>query len=298
MSETIKFTVEAGEDDRIDRVIARHFPESSRRKVTDLFDDSAVRVNGKLAKKGDRVSVGAVVELARAPATPEDLRVQPDPDIASRLTILHTDDDLIIVAKPPGIPSQPLRPGELGTAANGIVALHPECATVADDPRDGGLLHRLDGGTSGALAAARSPGAWSALRSAFSSHQVGKTYLALVDAPPVSRGCEAPLVQRGSRVVVDHTSGLEAQTAWEVVRRIGERVLLRCTASTGRMHQVRVHLATCGAPIAGDTLYGGQPLPELVGFFLHAERLTLPDRPTVEAPLPPDRVAALAALEP
>ena len=61
---------------------------------------------------------------------------------------------------------------------------------------------------------------------------------------------------------------------------------------------VRVHLATCGAPIAGDTLYGGQPLPELIGFFLHAERLTLPDHPTVEAPLPPDRVAALAALEP
>ncbi|HUQ04529.1 MAG TPA: RluA family pseudouridine synthase [Kofleriaceae bacterium] len=297
MSEPTTFTVEAGEDDRIDRVIARRFPESSRRKVTDLFDDNAVRVDGKLAKKGDRVVVGAVVQLARAPATPEDLRVQPDPELAARLTVLHTDADIIIVAKPPGIPSQPLRPGELGTAANGIVALHPECATAAADPRDGGLLHRLDGGTSGALAAARSPGAWSAMRAAFASQQVGKTYLALVDAPPVSRGCEAPLVQRGSRVVVDHTSGLEAQTTWEVVRRIGERVLLRCTATTGRMHQVRVHLATCGAPIAGDTLYGGQPLPELVGFFLHAERLTLPDYPTIEAPLPPDRVAALAALE-
>lgn len=297
IEETTTFTVGEGEADRIDRVIARRFPNTSRRKVTDLFDGGAVRIDGKLAKKGDRAGVGAVVQLARAPVTPEDMRALGDPEAAARLTVLHLDDDVIIVAKPPGMPSQPLRAGELGTAANGVVALHPECATAADDPRDGGLVHRLDGGTSGALAAARSPGAWRALRSAFAAHQVGKTYLALVDAPPVSRGCEAPLVQRGSKVVVDHTAGLDAHTSWEVVRKIGERVLLRCTATTGRMHQVRVHLATCGAPIAGDTLYGGQPLPELVGFFLHAERLTLPDYPTVEAPLPPDRVAALAALE-
>lgn len=296
-SEPITFTVAEGEADRVDRVIARHFPSTSRRKVTDLFDDRAVRIDGKLAKKGDRVAAGAVVELARPPVSPEDLRVRPDPDAAARLTVLHTSDDLVFVAKPPGMASQPLRAGELGTAANGIVALHPECATVADDPRDGGLLHRLDGGTSGVLAAARTRGAWQALRAAFAAHQVDKTYLALVDAPPVSRGCEAPLAQRGAKVVVDHTAGLDAHTAWEVVRRVGERALLRCTATTGRMHQVRVHLATCGAPIAGDTLYGGQPLPELVGFFLHAERLTLPGHPAVEAPLPHDRVAALAALE-
>jgi 23S rRNA pseudouridine1911/1915/1917 synthase len=293
-----RFTVGEGEADRIDRVIARRFPNTSRRKVTDLFDAGAVRIDGKRAKKGDRAAVGAVVELAQAPATPEDLRALPDPDAAARLAVLHVDDDVVIVAKPPGMPSQPLRAGELGTAASGIISLYPECAHAADDPRDGGLVHRLDGGTSGVLAAARSPGAWKQLRSAFAAHQVGKSYLALVDATPVSRGCEAPLVQRGGKVVVDHTAGLEAHTTWEVVRTLGLRVLLRCTATTGRMHQVRVHLATCGAPIAGDTLYGGQPLPELVGFFLHAERLTLPDHATVEAPLPPDRVAALAALEP
>lgn len=292
-----KFTVEPGEADRIDRVIARRFPNTSRRKVTDLFDAGAVRIDGKLAKKGDRAAAGSVVELARAPTSPADMRALADMEAAERLTVLHRDEDLIVVAKPPGMPSQPLRAGELGTAANGIVALHPECALVADDPRDGGLVHRLDGGTSGALAAARTRAAWQSLRAAFATHQVGKTYLALVDAPPVSRGCEAPLAQRGSKVVVDHTDGLEAHTSWEVVRKIGERVLLRCTATTGRMHQVRVHLATCGAPITGDTLYGGQPIPELIGFFLHAERLALPGRPTVEAPLPPDRVAALAALE-
>jgi 23S rRNA pseudouridine1911/1915/1917 synthase len=297
MTATTTFTVEEGEADRIDRVIAKRFPASSRRKVAELFDDNAVRLDGKLAKKGDRAAPGAVIELARAPVSPEELRVVPDAEVAARLTVLFEDTDVIVVSKPPGMPSQPLRAAERGTAANGIVALHMECAAVADDPRDGGLVHRLDGGTSGALAAARTRDAWKSLRAAFADGKVAKTYLALVDAPPVSRECEAPLAQRGGKVVVDHTAGLEAHTSWEVVRRIGERALVRCTATTGRMHQVRVHLATCGAPIAGDVLYGGAPLPELVGFFLHAERLTLPGRAMIEAPLAADRVATLAALE-
>jgi len=83
------------------------------------------------------------------------------------------------------MPSQPLRAAERGTAANGIVALHLECAAVADDPRDGGLVHRLDGGTSGALAAARTRDAWKALRAAFADGKVAKTYLALVDVIPL-----------------------------------------------------------------------------------------------------------------
>ncbi len=293
------FTVDAGEVDRVDRVIAARFPGSSRRRVVELIEAGGVRIDGRLARKGDRVAAGAVVELARAPASRDDLRVQPDPDAAARLTVLHVDDELVVVAKPPGMPSQPLRAGELGTAASGVVALHPECATVADDPRDGGLVHRLDGGTSGVLAAARTRAAWLALRAAFGEGRVDKTYLALVDAAPVSRECEAPLAQRGKQVVVDHTDGLAAHTRWQLVRELGERCLVRCVATTGRMHQVRVHLATCGAPIAGDTLYGGQPLPTLVGFFLHAEQLTLPTARgplTIVAPLPPDREATLAAL--
>lgn len=297
-----RFAVPAGGDDRVDRVVAARFPASSRRRVVELIEAGGVRVDGRLARKGDRVTAGAVIELARAPATRDDLRVTPDPDAAARLTILHVDDALVVMAKPPGMPSQPLRAGELGTAASGLVALHPECAAVADDPRDGGLVHRLDRGTSGLLVAARTRAAWQALRAAFADRRVDKTYLALVEAAPVSRACEAPLAQRGRRVVVDHTDGLDARTAWEVVARLGARCLVRCTATTGRMHQVRVHLATCGAPIVGDTLYGGGPLPGLIEFFLHAERLTLPPRPghaaplTVTAPLPPDREAVLAAL--
>ena len=144
-------------------------------------------------------------------------------------------------------------------------------------------------------AVARTRAAWDALRAHFGGGAVAKTYLALCEAPPVSRECDAPLTQRGPRVVVDHAEGLPAHTRWDVIARAGDRALVRCHASTGRMHQVRAHLAACGAPIVGDVRYGGGPMPELIEFFLHAESVRLPDL-TVTAPLPDDRRAVLAAL--
>ena len=292
----VRFVIEpGGADERLDRVVARHFPGATRTRLGELFAAGAVRVDGRVARKGDRARPGSKVEVAQPPVTAEALRVIADPAAAERLVTLHVDDELIAVAKPPGMPSQPLRAGELGTAASGMVARFPECAAVADDPRDGGLVHRLDIGTSGVLIAARTRAAWDALRAHFGGGAVAKTYLALCEAPPVSRECDAPLTQRGPRVVVDHAEGLPAHTRWDVIARAGDRALVRCHASTGRMHQVRAHLAACGAPIVGDVRYGGGPMPELIEFFLHAESVRLPDL-TVTAPLPDDRRAVLAAL--
>jgi len=239
------------------------------------------RVAGAALRPGVEQRVGA------APVLPADA-VELGPECV-------VDDARVVVAKPPGMPSQPLAAGERGTAAGGVVARYPECGAASPDPRDGGLVHRLDIGTSGVLIAARTRAAWEALRADFGRGAVGKTYLALCEAAPVTRECDAPLAQRGARVVVDHTDGLPAHTRWEVVARAGERALVRCHAATGRMHQIRVHLATCGAPIVGDARYGGQPLDGLCEFFLHAEEVRLPDL-TVRAPLPPDRQAVLAAL--
>lgn len=291
----ISLIVEPDEAGRVDRLVAKRFPEAARRDLADLFAAGEVRIAGRVARKGDRVEPGAEVTLARAPAGGDDLRVVPDADIAARLGIVEVTEDVIVVCKPPGIPSQPLRAGERGTAANGIVELYPECAAVSDDPRDGGLVHRLDIGTSGALIAARTRAAWVRLRSAFGAGEVDKEYLALTEAPPAMRECDLSLRQRGRRVVVDLVDGQAAYTRWEEVSRHGERRLLRCFATTGRMHQIRAHLAQASAPIVGDDLYGGQPFPGLVGFFLHAAVVRFDGR-TVEAPFTADRVAVLAAL--
>ena len=289
----MKITVETS--DRVDKALARHYPEAGRRQLAELFDEGCVRVAGKLAKKGDRVAPGDVIELSREPVGRDALRPLPDPAAAARIAILVDRPDLVAIAKPAGMPSQPLRPGELGTAANAIVARYPECAAIGDDPRDGGLVHRLDIGTSGVLVAARTPETHALLRQAFGGGRVVKTYLAIVDNRPVSRECDAPLAQRGKRVAVDHTDGLAAHTAFEVVHASATHALVRCTAHTGRMHQVRVHLATVGSPILGDTLYGGSSHAD--GFFLHAASITLPELAPIEAPLPERFSAALAALE-
>lgn len=304
MSEQTPMKLTVDEPGRVDKALAKHFPDAGRRQLAELFDQGAVKVAGKRAKKGDRVAAGDVIELAHAPPTGDALRPIGDPDVV--LDILLERPELVAIAKPAGVPSQPLRAGERGTIANGLVARWPEQAQLGPeaepggpaptriDPRDGGLVHRLDIGTSGVLVAARTADAYRALRAAFGAGQIAKDYLAIVDGRPVARDCELPLAQRGNHVVVDHTDGLPAHTTFVVERATETHALVRCTARTGRMHQVRAHLAQVGAPIVGDTLYGGSPHD--AGFFLHAGRLELPGPIVVEAPLPARFVAALAAL--
>ncbi len=295
----MKITVTASDAGRIDKVVALHFPGVSRRQLAELFDTGAIRVGGRKAKKGDRVVAGDVLELARTPTTVDDLRPQPDFTIA--LDIVLERPDFVAIAKPAGIPSQPLRAGELGTVANAIVARFPECREIGNDRtlRDGGLVHRLDIGTSGILIAARTADAYAAFREAFRARRITKTYLAIVDDRPVARECEVPLAQRGNHVVVDYADGLAAQTAFVVERSTLAHSLVRCTAQTGRMHQVRAHLAHVGSPIAGDTHYGGKPVADHSGFFLHAARLVTTvsgEALDVEAPIPDRFLRSLAAV--
>jgi 23S rRNA pseudouridine1911/1915/1917 synthase len=290
----VKLTIDVA--DRIDKALARFYPAAGRRQLAQLFADGAVRVNGRRASKGDRVAVGDTVELTREPVHGTALRPAPDPDVP--LVVLAERSELVAVAKPAGVPSQPLRAGELGTMANAIAFRFPECVAIGDDPRDGGLVHRLDIGTSGVLIAARTPEAHRALRAAFGAGMVVKHYLAITDGRPVARECDAPLAQRGKRAVVDLAEGLPAYTEITVEHTLPSHALVRCIARTGRMHQVRAHLAHVGAPLTGDALYGGAPLPGHDGFFLHAERVALPlggEPLVVTAPVPDRFTRALAA---
>ena len=290
----MKLTIDVA--DRVDKALARFYPEAGRRQLAQLFADGAVRVNGRRASKGDRVAIGDTIELTREPVHGTALRPAPDPDVP--LIVLIERSELVCIAKPAGIPSQPLRAGELGTVANAIAFRYPECVAIGDDPRDGGLVHRLDIGTSGVLVVARTLEAYHALRAAFGAGMVIKHYLAITDGRPVARECDAPLAQRGKRAVIDAAEGLAAYTEFAVERALPHHALVRCIARTGRMHQVRAHLAHVGAPITGDTLYGGAALPGHDGFFLHAASVVLPlagEQHMIEAPVPERFSAALTA---
>lgn len=297
MSESMEYKVEAGEHGRVDVFIRRRMSDVGRRWIGALFHGGLVRIDGRKAKKGDPVAVGAVVSVGQLPPKPGSVNVVPD--LTSTITVLHEDAHVIVVSKPPGIPSHPLKPGERGTAANAVVARYPECAEVGRDPREAGLAHRLDTGTSGVLLCARDSDTWRALRTAFRDGRVDKAYVALVHGPIDNEGTVmASLAQRGRRVVVDDIDGLPAETSWRVLARNGEHSLVRCEANTGRMHQIRAHLSHIGAPIVGDTLYGGPASSEVIGHFLHASRLRVvadgAGAISVTAPLPPDRLRALA----
>ena len=290
----MKLTIDVA--DRVDKALARFYPEAGRRQLSALFADGAVRINGRRASKGDRVAVGDTIELAREPVHGTALRPAPDPDVA--LVILAEHTDLVAIAKPAGVPSQPLRAGELGTIANALAFRFPECVAIGDDPRDGGLVHRLDIGTSGVLIAARTLETYRALRAAFGAGMVVKHYLAITDGRPVARECDAPLAQRGKRAVVDLAEGLPAYTEITVEHTLPGHALVRCIARTGRMHQVRAHLAHVGAPLTGDALYGGAALPGHDGFFLHAAQVTLPigrEPLVIDAPIPIRFTGALVA---
>jgi 23S rRNA pseudouridine1911/1915/1917 synthase len=293
-------TAEGDDVGRIDVALGRHFPDAGRKQLAELFDAGTVRLAGKKAKKGDRVAAGDLIELFRLPITKDATSPTPEPEAGAALEILLETPHLVVVYKPAGRPTQPLRAGELGTIANALAARYPECRAIGDDPRDGGLVHRLDIGTSGALIAARDPETYRALRDAFAAGTIEKEYLALTERRPVSTECDAPLAQRGKRVVVDHTDGLPAYTQVVVERAVGGHALVRCLARTGRMHQVRAHLAHLDAPIVGDTLYGGAALPGSDNFFLHAERITFPldgGRHTINAPIPAEFRGAMTQLD-
>ena len=244
--------------------------ELPRTRVKELLERGAVRIGGRPPRKGDRTVAGARVEVT---LEEQDPRPVPQPELP--LEVLHLDAQLVAVNKAAGMPSHPLEPGERGTVVNALVARHPECADASADPREGGLVHRLDTLTSGALLAARTRKAWQALRDAFAGRQVEKVYLAVVTGPVADEGeIDLSLRHRADRVepALDG-SGREALTDFRVLSRSGDASLLEVRIHTGVLHQIRAHLAAIGAPVLGDTAYGGRPYPGLDRFFLHAARL-------------------------
>ena len=296
---------------RLDRFLATRVAGTTRARCRRLIEDGAVRVNGRRARKGQLLDAGDRVEVAGPLPTDAALHPVPEPD--RPLEVVHADAHLVVVVKPAGTRTQPLRAGEHGTVASALVARFPDCADAAPDPRDAGLAQRLDLGTSGILVAARTRAAWEQLRAAFREGEVEKLYLALVTGtPPGPLTVEAaigPCPGDRRRVVAStdpaaaaRPGTLPARTEVEVVRPLAGAALVRARTRTGRRHQIRAHLAAAGYPLLGDQLYGGVvDATAVAGYFLHAAQVTLPhpaDRRlvTFTAPLPDEFARAVAAL--
>jgi 23S rRNA pseudouridine1911/1915/1917 synthase len=287
--------------ERLDHYLVRLGWAQSRRAARDMVAGGLVRVNGRVLRKGELIGGGDNVEIAHATAL---LALTPDPEV--KVDVLFRDAGALVVNKPAPMACHPLRPGERGTMMNGVVAAFPEAATAGDNPREGGLVHRLDNGTSGALLVALQPPAFTALREAIQAGRTRRDYQALVAGDlkeslqidnPLAHNPRNP--RRMVAVAVSVAGSRAAATLVEPIQRLGRFTLVAARPRTGMRHQIRVHLAETGHPIAGDTLYGGPPLDALADgrFWLHLAEIEFrspvsgPVR--VRSPLPRDLEAAL-----
>ncbi len=295
-----------GTPQRLDRFLASAVEGLSRARAQALIAEGRVRVNGRRGAKGSVVGPADQVEV-EGEVAPPDWTPRPDPDVAVRVAL--EDDDVLVLDKPSGVPTHPLRPEEMGTVANWLAAHRPQTTGVGYGPREPGIVHRLDVGTSGLLLVAKNAAAFERLQADLRAGKIEKEYLAIVEGPaPQADVIGFAIDDEKSGKVVAWTDELPkpgrrarpAETVVDVVRRLGPRALVRASVAKAARHQVRVHLAAIGCPLLGDALYGGPEVPGLSRHALHAAgiRFAHPkDGHTVRvtSPLPPELQAIVDA---
>ncbi len=262
---------------RLDRWLAGQLPELSRARLQALVEAGRVRVDGAVRKAAARLAGGERVEVEVPPPAPEELVPEP-----AALSVLFEDADVLVLEKPSGVVVHPGAGHARGTLAAALLAHAPEVAGVGG-PRRPGIVHRLDKDTSGLLVVAKSKTAYDALVAQLARRTVTRRYLAVVhgrvraDEGVIDRRIGRHPHDRVRMAVRPPGQGKRAVTRYRVLERFGGFTLLEVSLETGRTHQIRVHLASVGHPVAGDDVYGGrrrEPLPTpLEGLALHAARL-------------------------
>jgi 23S rRNA pseudouridine1911/1915/1917 synthase len=259
---------------RLDAFLARVVGQRSRSEWARLVDLGVVLQRGRPSKAGARVATGDVVTVLEVPSHREPL---PEADIT--LDVVYEDRVMIVVNKPAGLVVHPAPGHEEGTLVNALLARFPELQDPTGELRPG-IVHRLDKDTSGLLVIGRTQAAVADLQAQFKGRSVDKRYLTLVHGGIADDEglIDAPIGRdlRNRQKMAVRADGREAQSRFRVVERLGEMTLFEVQLLTGRTHQIRVHCAFIGHPVAGDTVYGRKKFPSgLKRQFLHAWKLDL-----------------------
>jgi 23S rRNA pseudouridine1911/1915/1917 synthase len=256
----------------LDRFLAEHADDLSRSAAARLIKSHLVRVNGRTADPADRVLAGDVVEFEIPEAYIAEAAAEPIP-----LEVVYEDEDFAVINKPPGMVVHPAPGHHTGTLVHALLGRGGNWSAVGGVMRPG-IVHRLDKGTSGLIVVARNDASHRALSSQLKDRSLSRTYMAIVRGPMKDDAgeLEGPIgrdpKERKRMAVV--SGGRFARTRYQVVERRGGHTLLRCDLDTGRTHQIRVHLAALGHPVAGDAEYGGGEAGAARP-MLHAWRLRL-----------------------
>jgi 23S rRNA pseudouridine1911/1915/1917 synthase len=293
---------------RLDVWLAGALSHVSRARIQELIRNGQIRLDGSLPRSSTKVRAGQTASVL----VPAPVEAVPRPEDIP-IDVVYEDAHLLVVNKPAGLVVHPGAGTPRGTLVNALLGRVRDLSGVGGVLRPG-IVHRLDRGTSGLLVVAKDDATHRALAAQFAGRSVEKEYLALVVGVPRARAGElrTPIgrdpVHR-QRMSVRSKMGREARTSWRLEEAFDGAALLRVRIHTGRTHQIRVHLASSGHPVAGDTTYGSHSrreptrdaLRELTRPALHASRLSFVhpssgERVSFEAPLPADLEHVLARL--
>jgi len=272
-------TVSAGEAGmRLDLFLVHHLADYSRSALLKLIQEDLVLVNGQSVKAGYRVREGDETEVIFPLPAPASLIPQ-----HIDFTLLYEDDELLVIGKPPGLVVHPAAGHRSGTLAHGLL-YHCGSLPGADELRPG-IVHRLDKDTSGIMLVAKTGKAMRGLTRDFHDRNIHKVYHAiLLRCPPDEAGRIVRAIGRhpvNRKKMAVRADGRHAATRWLVLERFANGMcLVELELETGRTHQIRVHLASLGSPVAGDEMYGGQVGPPhgvtVRRQLLHASAITFP----------------------
>lgn len=265
--------VSCEEGGRLDTAVSR-FAEISRSRAAALISDGSVLLNGKPAGKsarlfpGDRVSV-IIPEVKPYRAQPQNIP----------LDILYEDSDLLVVNKPKGMVVHPAAGNYENTLVNAVLYHCGDTLSGIGGVMRPGILHRIDKNTSGLLLVAKNDDAHNSLALQIKEHTLDREYEAVVygnikeDAGKIIAPIGRHPVKRKQMAVTDKNSKY-AETHFEVLERFGDFTHIKCRLLTGRTHQIRVHMAYIGHPLAGDDVYGPKKvIKNLAGQCLHAKKI-------------------------
>ncbi len=297
---------------RLDRALGELFPHQSRNALANLVKAGHVHVDGMPATKpSQRVETGQRVTVEVPETAPSSIASQDLP-----LTVLHEDDDIVVIDKPAGLVVHPAAGHPDQTLVNALLFHVKDLSGIGGEIRPG-IVHRLDKDTSGVMLIAKHDEAHRKLTADWNTDRVRKEYLALVyGTPTTERGTiDAPIGRdpRDRKRMAVVPGGRRAVTEYELAERLRYVSLVRCRLRTGRTHQIRVHMKHIGHPIVGDPVYSGpqwrgipdkrvqRALSSLGRQALHAARIAFVHPRTgqvmtVEAPLPQDLRELLDAL--
>lgn len=275
MSDALIFAVSAEQaGERIDRLISEAKGDMTRSAAAKIIENGGVSVNGQTVSKNYKCKAGDRICLTIPDAKPLEARAQDIP-----LDIVYEDDDLLVVNKPKGMVVHPAAGNYEGTLVNALLHHCGDSLSGINGVIRPGIVHRIDKDTSGLLIVAKNDTAHTGLAKQIKDHSFERAYECVVhgNVTQDSGTVDQPIgrhPKERKKMAVTYKNSKNAVTHYQVLKRYGDFTHLRCVLETGRTHQIRVHMAYIGHPVAGDAVYGPKKAQKgLNGQCLHAKHI-------------------------